>query len=176
MKTLHLVGCPKEADPRNETCDCDRIRDAQRSIAPRHDPLAAAIVNSLVDAIEGLLDAPALGHPESQVGDDVRAIELAKANAEAARQFFPDSLQAGEYRPTASGLNLVLKLVEAAIVESGSEGVHPDELFEGFRRYGGSRELFDAMISTLQSSTRALIVGGRLVAVADAASKKGRNR
>ena len=23
---LHLVGCPKEADPRNETCDCARLR------------------------------------------------------------------------------------------------------------------------------------------------------
>lgn len=22
---MHLIGCPKEADPRNETCDCERL-------------------------------------------------------------------------------------------------------------------------------------------------------
>lgn len=27
MSKLHLLGCPKEADPRNETCDCERLRD-----------------------------------------------------------------------------------------------------------------------------------------------------
>lgn len=25
---FHEAGCPKEADPRNETCDCDRIRES----------------------------------------------------------------------------------------------------------------------------------------------------
>lgn len=28
---LHLLGCPKEADPRNETCDCARLRETARS-------------------------------------------------------------------------------------------------------------------------------------------------
>ena len=25
---IHLIGCPKEADPRNETCDCTRLKIA----------------------------------------------------------------------------------------------------------------------------------------------------
>lgn len=30
MSQLHLTGCPKEADPRNETCDCARLRERER--------------------------------------------------------------------------------------------------------------------------------------------------
>lgn len=125
------------------------------------DPIAKLLVHSLVDAIGALLDAPALRTPEALGGEDVRAVEAAKAAADAAVQFYPlTEAEAAAYRPTAAGLNLILGLLAAAVDEAGPAGVANADLYRAFARYGGSRELFDAMMKTLESSNRVRATAG----------------
>ena len=50
----HILGCPQEADPRNETCDCARLRhpsliDIAVSLNEQFDiPVRRVCVNTMV--------------------------------------------------------------------------------------------------------------------------------
>jgi hypothetical protein len=116
----------------------------------------AKTVERLILAIEGLLDAPAFQDAEVLVGDDVRAIEVAKAVVEAVRLEHPMSLVDRQ----CLAMETILRVVQKA----GRPGISRDD---AFAQVPGSlsRETIDAMVLTLQSSRKIKFLRDRLVAV-----------